>query len=74
MKPEYKLGAAPLTESLVVAQEHVKSGFKEFFVHNSTPAIVMEWLLQFFHKVWKKLTIFYTGHGAQIKDLNRGKV
>jgi hypothetical protein len=73
MKSEYKLGAAPLTESLVVAQEHVKSGFRAFFLHNSRPAIVMEWLPQFFRQVWERLTIFDTGHGAQIKDLNGGK-
>jgi hypothetical protein len=57
----------------VVAQEEVKSGFRAFFLHNSTPAIVMEWLPQLFYKVWKRLTITYTGDGAQIRNLNGGK-
>jgi hypothetical protein len=69
-EPKSKLGAGPLTESLVIAREHVKCGFQAFFLPNSAPTIVMEWLLHFLHKVGKKLTIFYTGRGAHVKDLN----
>jgi vacuolar-type H+-ATPase subunit I/STV1 len=50
---ESKLGADPLTESLVVTQEHVKCGFKAFFLHNSTPPIEIEWLLHFLRKIFE---------------------
>jgi hypothetical protein len=69
-KPEYKFGAVPPTESLVVAQKHVKRGFQVFLLHNSTPFVVMEWLPYFLRKAENKLTIFYVGHGADVKDLN----
>jgi hypothetical protein len=31
----------------------------------------MEWLLHFFGKVGKKPIIFYTGHRAHVRNLNR---
>jgi hypothetical protein len=57
-EPESKLGAGPVIESLVVAQEHLKCGFRAFFLHNSTPAIEMELLLHFLRKIGKKLAPF----------------
>jgi hypothetical protein len=69
-EPESKLGAGPLTVFLVFVIGHVKCGFKAIFLHHSTPAIVIEWLLHFWRKIGKDLTIFYTRHGAQVKNLN----
>jgi hypothetical protein len=69
-KPEYKFGAVPPTESLVVAQKHVKRGFQMFLFHNFTPMTTMGWLPYFLRKAENKLTIFYVGHGVNVKDLN----
>jgi hypothetical protein len=50
--------------------EIVKCGLEAFFLHNSTAAIVMDWLLYFLRTIGKKLTIFCVGHGAHMIDLN----
>lgn len=67
-KPEYKLGVGPLNDSINCAINHIKMGYKVFFLHNSTPHIFKGWLKFVLKNVQNDLTIFYTGHGASIED------
>jgi hypothetical protein len=69
-KPNLRLGPGPISDSLVVAQNHAKRGFKCYFLYNPTPAQVMSFLPVFFQKTKTALTVFFTGHGASVPDLN----
>lgn len=66
--PKYKLGPGPLNDSINCAINHLKMGYKVFFLHNSTPHIFKGWLRFILKNVQNDLTIFYTGHGASIED------
>ncbi|KAH0792242.1 Clan CD, family C14, metacaspase-like cysteine peptidase [Histomonas meleagridis] len=69
-KPKYQLGVGPLNDSITCAVNHIRRGFKVYFLHNSTPHIFMRWLRYILKNFQNTLTIFYTGHGASIKDVS----
>jgi hypothetical protein len=69
-KPNLKLGPGPISDSLVVAQNHAKRGFACYFLHNPMSQLVRQWLPVFFSKTKVALTVFFTGHGASVPDTN----
>jgi hypothetical protein len=69
-KPRLALGVGPLNDALTVAENHVTRGFTVFFLHNPTIDLFMKFLPHFLKSVKTALTVFYTGHGASIRDTN----
>ncbi|OHT12595.1 Clan CD, family C14, metacaspase-like cysteine peptidase [Tritrichomonas foetus] len=67
-KPKYQLGVGPLNDSITVAINHKKMGYKMVFLHNTTPKIFKSWLQFVLEKSETDLTIFYTGHGCSVVD------
>lgn len=69
-KPDYALGPGPLNDSLTVAENHKKRGYQIFYLHNPDPKEFLAFLQVFLSKTQVSLTVFFTGHGANIKDTN----
>lgn len=67
-KPEYQLGVGPINDSITVAANHKRMGYTVYFLHNPTSSVFLEHLEFFLQKTTQYLTVFYTGHGANIKD------
>ena len=69
-RSDYHLGVGPLNDAYTVASNHHKMGFTIYFLHNSTKEEFIEYLKLFLKHTKKELTIFFTGHGASVKDKN----
>ena len=69
-KPAYKLGVGPINDSCTVAENHKKRGYENFYLVNPTPERFLDLLAFFLHNTKEALTVFFTGHGAQVKDRN----
>jgi hypothetical protein len=67
-KPKLALGVGPLNDSHTVADNHVKRGYALFFLHNPTTEEFLSFLPKFLKDTKVALTVFYTGHGANIRD------
>lgn len=67
-KPLYKLGVGPINDAITVAANHKFMGYKVYFLHNPPHSIFLKFLKEFLQKVNQYLTVYYTGHGAQVKD------
>lgn len=67
-KAAYQLGVGPLNDSCSVAKNHKDRGYQVFWVHNPTPADFLALVPAFMKKTEENLTIFFTGHGANVKD------
>ena len=67
-KAQYQLGVGPLNDSTTVAINHQKRGYKVYFQHNPTPDEFRQFLPVFLKNATKQLTVFFTGHGANVKD------
>ena len=64
----FKLGPGPLNDSVTVALNHQKRGYKVFFQHNPEAEDFEAFLPVFLRRATKNLTIFFTGHGANVRD------
>lgn len=69
-KPSYQLGVGPIDDALTVAIHHKKMGYNIIYLHNSTPQHFKKWLKHILQNTTSDLTIFYTGHGSQIRDVS----
>ena len=67
-KPAYQLGAGPINDAVTVAINHKKMGYNIVYLHNSTPVQFKKWLKFILQNTTSDLTIFYTGHGSQLRD------
>lgn len=67
-KPQYKLGVGPINDAITVAANHKFMGYKVYFLHNPHHTLFLQFLKVFLEKVDNYLTLFFTGHGAQVKD------
>jgi len=67
-KPSYVLGAGPINDSATVASNHQKRGYQVFFCVNPTPERFLDLVTFFLYNTKNSLTVFFTGHGAQVKD------
>jgi hypothetical protein len=68
LKPKYALGSGPINDSTTVAENHQRRGYDVYFILNPTPERFVDVVAFFLHNTKKALTLFYTGHGAQVKD------
>lgn len=66
--PKYQLGVGPINDAITVAANHKYMGYKVYFLHDPHHTLFLKFLKVFLEKVNQYLTIFFTGHGAQIKD------
>jgi hypothetical protein len=69
-RADLKLGVGPINDSLLVAQNHKRRGYTVYFLHNSKPDIFKAFLIRFFDNTTTALTVYFTGHGGQVKDLD----
>jgi len=67
-KPSYVLGSGPINDSATVADNHQQRGFQVFYMVNPTPERFLDLTAFFLQNTKTALTIFFTGHGAQVKD------
>lgn len=67
-KPQYKLGVGPINDAITVAANHKFMGYKVYYLHNPDHTLFLKFLKVFLQKVTMYLTVYYTGHGAQMKD------
>jgi hypothetical protein len=67
-KKEYRLGPGPLNDSLTVAEHLSDVRHRIGFLHNTKPAHFLKWLRFLLENVTDSLFLFYTGHGASIRD------
>ncbi|OHT11283.1 Clan CD, family C14, metacaspase-like cysteine peptidase [Tritrichomonas foetus] len=67
---KYALGVGPMNDSITVAKNHKDRGYQVFFLHNPTADEFLQFLPLFLKRTKDELTIFYTGHGASVKDKN----
>jgi hypothetical protein len=68
--PSKRLGVGPLNDGITCGANHRIMGFEVFFLHNPTTKTFMECFEAFLSNVTKQLTVYYSGHGSQIKDTN----
>lgn len=66
--PKYQLGVGPLNDSITCAINHIRRGYKVYFLHNTTPHVFLRWLRYILKNFNNTLSIFYTGHGASVPD------
>jgi hypothetical protein len=69
-KPNLALGVGPLNDAHTVARNHADRGYAVFFLHNPTAEQFLQWLPHFLRETQAALTVFYTGHGANVRDAN----
>ena len=69
-KPQYKLGVGPINDALTVAIAHKKMGYNIVYLHDSTTVQFKKWLKFILQNTSSDLTIFYTGHGSQKRDVS----
>ena len=67
-KPSYQLGVGPLNDAFTVAQNHQKLGYDIYYLHNPKKQLFLDCLEFFLKHTKKRLTVFYTGHGASLPD------
>ena len=67
-KPQYQLGVGPINDAITVAANHKFMGYIVYYLHNPHHTLFLNFLRVFLQKVTRYLTLFYTGHGAQMKD------
>lgn len=68
--PKYSLGVGPLNDSITVAANHKFMGYNVFYLHNPKSTQFLEYLKIFFKETTEALTVYYTGHGAEVPDKN----
>ncbi|KAH0789096.1 Clan CD, family C14, metacaspase-like cysteine peptidase [Histomonas meleagridis] len=69
-KPNLQLGVGPINDSIITASFHRYMGYEVYYLHNTKPNTFMNFLKQFLRLTICNLTVYYTGHGSNIKDTN----
>ena len=65
-----QLGVGPINDAITVGANHRLMGYFVYFLHNPKPSVFMDYLKMFLRLTTENLTVYYTGHGSQIKDTN----
>lgn len=66
--PGYELGVGPMNDAIHVAERFESLGYDVFFMHNPKSTDFVPWLGWFFEHAQQSLLVYYTGHGASVKD------
>lgn len=64
------LGVGPINDSITVAANHKCMGYVTYYLHDAKSDEFLEYLQIFLQNSTDYLTVFYTGHGAAIDNLN----
>lgn len=67
-KPSLSLGVGPLNDAVTCAAHHKLWRYIVYYLHNPSPQIFQQWLRKILTIGSEYVTIYYTGHGAQVKD------
>lgn len=65
---EKALGVGPLNDSITVGANHRTMGYFVYYLHNPKPVVFMNYLKMFLKMTSECLTVYYTGHGSQVRD------
>jgi hypothetical protein len=68
IKPVYLLGVGPLNDGITCASFHRYYNYFVYYLHNPRPEEFIKWLKIFLDITTENLTVYYAGHGSQIKD------
>lgn len=66
--PGYELGVGPMNDAIYIAEHMESLGYEVFFLHNPNAPDFVPWLGYFFENTTEALLVYYTGHGASVKD------
>ena len=69
-RPEYSLGVGPINDAITVSSYMRDIGFDVYYSHNPTSKEFIKYLRYFYHWTTDHLVVYYTGHGASVKDTN----
>lgn len=69
-RPDYSLGVGPMNDALAVAGFMKQLGFDLYFCHNPTSDEFLDYFFHFLKATKEYLVVYYTGHGASVKDTN----
>lgn len=69
-RPEYSLGVGPMNDAITVASYMKEIGFNVYYSHNPKSRDFIKYLRYFYHWTTDYLVVYYTGHGASVKDTN----
>ena len=66
--PTRQLGVGPLNDAITVGANHRLMGYFVYYLHNPKSKVFMEYLKMFLRLTSENLTVYYTGHGSQVRD------
>jgi hypothetical protein len=66
--PKKSLGVGPLNDGITTGANHRLLGYTVYFLHNPTTRQFLEYFRAFLSCTTEYLTVYYSGHGAQVKD------
>jgi hypothetical protein len=69
-KPELALGVGPLNDAATVGGYLMKKGFTVLYAHNPKAQQFLDMLTHCIKNTSEYLLVYYTGHGASVKDLD----
>ncbi|KAK8894243.1 hypothetical protein M9Y10_022677 [Tritrichomonas musculus] len=67
-RPEYSLGVGPMNDAITVGSYMREIGFQVYYSHNPKSTEYLKYLRYFYHWTTDYLVVYYTGHGASVKD------
>jgi hypothetical protein len=68
--PKRALGVGPLNDAITCGANHNLMNYLVYYLHNPTTKQFLDYLTVFLRITSENLTIYYTGHGAQVADRN----
>ena len=72
--PKLVLGVGPINDSITVGANHKTMGYEVFFLYNAKKEQFKNYLKMFLEKSVDYLTVFFTGHGSNVKVINSENV
>lgn len=67
-RPEYSLGVGPMNDAITVASYMREIGFTVYYSHNPKSQEFLKYFRYFYHWTTEYLVVYYTGHGASVRD------
>lgn len=67
-KPQYKLGVGPINDAITCGANLAYLGYHIYFLHDPHHNTFLAFFQKFLSETSGNLVLYYTGHGAQIKD------
>ena len=67
-RPEYSLGVGPMNDAITVGSYMRDIGYDVYYSHNPKSQEFLKYLRYFYHWTTEHLVVYYTGHGASVRD------